>query len=133
MSAILVAPGTVLRASDSITVTREDGTPLVVTLDVLRAFILSGSVAVPAPASVESEDGTIINTVGPHLTDAAGNTYVINAARQVVTNGAPEAVTANVVAIAYHLKRFWQKNAAGNWYTRNDLKSPYVQVQSASR
>jgi hypothetical protein len=127
------APVVVLLPSDCITLTREDGTAILVRLDALRAWLLDPAnepaIAPPAPAFVESPDGSVVTTVGPVITDALGNTYALNAAGQVVTNGVAETkISSNVVCIAYHLKRLWQKNKAGRWYVRVDPKSPYVQV-----
>jgi hypothetical protein len=126
-----IPPAGPLRGSDAIDVTRADGTTIPVSLDALRAFCSAAAVVPVKPPAAESKDPTVITTVGPMLTDAVGNTYAINAARQVVTNGRPETADGvKVTTIAYHQRRFWRRTQAGDWYYRVDPKSPYTRVQS---
>ena len=92
----------------------------------------SGAFAVTA-ASGESPEGAIVTTVGPTITDAAGNVYAISSSGFIVTNGSPEMlISANVVELAYHApvaggpRQLYQKNSAGTWYTRTSVTAAYV-------
>ena len=88
--------------------------------------------ATASPALVESADGTSVTTVGPTIVDAAKNVYSISADGYVVTNGAKEdgtggkPSTANVVQEYYKAHQFYQKNSAGNWFTRTSVTAAYT-------
>lgn len=90
----------------------------------------------PHPAEkgfTQSAEGTSITTVGPVITDAAGNTYGISANAYVLTNGAEErTISANVVRLYYHApaagaaRQLYQQNRLGNWYTRTSITATYA-------
>lgn len=79
-----------------------------------------------------SPKGAFVGSVGPVITDNAGNTYGISSGGYVVTNGKNEdgtngtPTTANVVAEYWDGTQFWQKNSAGNWFTRTGLAAAYT-------
>lgn len=65
----------------------------------------------------ESAECTIINATGQNLTDGGGNTYAINANKQILFNGAVVSATANVVEIAYTGHTAYQLNSSNTWYS----------------
>ena len=112
------------------------------TMAMLDAYVLGGSGATGATgggstgstgaAPGASLAGTLVTTVGPTISDGAGNTYAFNASGYVVTNGTLEdglnghATTANVNAIYWDGTHFWQRNTAGGWYTRTNPSAIYT-------
>lgn len=63
-----------------------------------------------------SSPGTIVTTVGPTITDSAGNIWSLNASRQVVLNGTADGTTANVYEIAWANGLLYQENILLGWW-----------------
>lgn len=70
-----------------------------------------------AAASSESPDGTTVTTAGPTITDKAGNTFGLNTAAEVVTNGAADAGTNSVDKLYYKSPTVYQHTTRGQWYS----------------
>ena len=114
-----------LSGPDDVTVI-QNGISRRATLAQLAAFVAS-----TAPAG-ESAEGTIVTTVGPTITDAAGNTYGISPAGFVVTNGQPETlISANVAKLIYHAptggspRQLYQQDSSNVWRTRTSVTAAY--------
>lgn len=73
------------------------------------------TVTIPANSMTFSTVATV-TTVGPTLTDSAGNKWSINASGQVVIGSQALTATSNVVQIALVNGSLWQLNKAGSWY-----------------
>lgn len=69
------------------------------------------------PSAGESPNNTDITTVGPAITDAAGNKWTITSGAQLGFNGAALGFTSNVAEIAYVNHVVWQRNTSNNWYS----------------
>jgi hypothetical protein len=128
----LVQTAVSLAGSEVITVF-QGGVARATNANALKAFLLGNAAVVvppvtaPTPVLIESSEGVTVTTVGPQIVDAAHNTYSINGAGQVVTNGLAETVTANVTKIAYHNHQFYQFGN-GAWYTRTSPLASYAQT-----
>lgn len=70
-----------------------------------------------APAVVPSPNNTVITSVGPTITDAAGNLWGITTGALASFNGAAVGSPANVTSLAYVNNVVWAKDASGNWYS----------------
>jgi hypothetical protein len=66
-----------------------------------------------------SANDTVAIHPGQTITDANGNIWSINAGGQVVTNGAADPTTANVIALAYVNGKLWQENSSSLWWAKS--------------
>lgn len=74
---------------------------------------------VVTPPAAASPDPTDIVTVGPTISDGLGNAWGLTAVGgQVSVNGTADATTSGVVELAWTKGTVWQKNTAGNWYSK---------------
>lgn len=78
-------------------------------------FPASGGVPMPVP--IASPNNTSVSP-GDTIHDASGNTWAINGAGQVVTDGVADATTARVIKLDYVNGQVWQENADGKWYSK---------------
>lgn len=81
----------------------------------------------PAPAPGPGPGPATPATVAPvsitggaatPIVDAGGEIWSIDVNKQVAVNGADDATTANVVALAFVDGKVWQQNDAGNWWSK---------------
>ncbi len=75
-----------------------------------------GAAASPLPSFTPSPANTVISTVGPMITDAAGNTWAITSGGQVAINGSADTTTANVTKLAYEGGDIYQENSQNLWW-----------------
>jgi hypothetical protein len=70
-----------------------------------------------APAYSPSPNDTVV-TAGSKsvITDASGNTWGITSGGQVAVNGVVDAITANVVELAYVNGEIWQESSGNLWW-----------------
>ncbi len=72
-----------------------------------------------------SPDNTIITMSNQVITDADGNQWAIDAARQIVVNGVVDTTTSNVQILAYENGEVWQMNTADLWWSKSKPTSPW--------
>nr|WP_294550812.1 hypothetical protein [uncultured Rhodopila sp.] len=72
-----------------------------------------------SPLSVKASANDTVVKAGSTaaITDASGNAWTITSGGQVAVNGVTDAVTSNVIELAYVNGAIWQENTASNWYS----------------
>jgi len=73
----------------------------------------------PAPSNTVSANDTALFFSGQTITDANHNSWSISGGGQVLTNGAADATTANVIELAYVNGQVWQENANYLWWAKS--------------
>lgn len=68
----------------------------------------------PPPPS--PNDTVVMVRSGAAISDASGNAWTITSGGQIAVNGVTDAVTSNVIELAYVNGRIWQENTSGLWY-----------------
>lgn len=79
--------------------------------------------------STASPDKTIVTTAGPAIIDAAGNTWALNAAGQIVVNGVIDTTSASVTELAYVSGLVWQRAgtvAAPLWWSKTSPSAQWL-------
>ena len=81
----------------------------------------------PPPPYTPSPDDTVIKAGSSAvITDAAGNTWGINAAALVTINGTPDTTTAHVTQLAYVGGSVWQENANNLWWAKTSPTAAWL-------
>lgn len=79
------------------------------------------------PPKCVSRHCTIINTVGPIITDTAGNKWGLSASPgQVVVSGAIDRTTVNVIEVVYSNSCVYQKNSARLWWSKTSPTASWL-------
>ena len=85
------------------------------------AGVLGGSSGASADNTVVVPGGAI-----PWITDTAHNRWTITAGGQVAVNGLTDSSTRNVIELAWVKGVIWQRNTAGNWYSKTSTSAPWT-------
>lgn len=106
-------------ANPPIELTYVDQTGKTTSIAVASVSVSGIAVAVVAPAS---PSGTMITAAGSGFVDSAQNTWSLVASAslglRIAVNGTVDAVTQWVTQLGYVNGAIWQRNTAGNWYSK---------------
>jgi beta-glucanase (GH16 family) len=66
-----------------------------------------------------SPDKTVVTSVGPIITDNAGNSYSLSSGGQVVINGAGDSTSSNAVQLDWVASTLWYMNSSWLWFGKS--------------